>query len=44
MKTSTGFGFTEIMRKADRTRFPDWYARMSLLAPGYQPDARPRRA
>jgi hypothetical protein len=28
----TGFGFAEIMRRADHTRFPDWYARTSRLA------------
>jgi hypothetical protein len=25
-QTSTGFGFDEIMRKPDYTRFPNWYA------------------
>jgi hypothetical protein len=31
---ATGFGFDRIMRNADHTRFPAWYARSSLLAPG----------
>ena len=41
---SIGFGFDKIMRDADHTRFPDWYARSSLLAPGDQPAGKPRRA
>jgi hypothetical protein len=46
MKTSqtpTGYGFDQIMRSADHTRFPDWYARSSLLAPNRQPAAEPRQ-
>jgi hypothetical protein len=34
---STGFGFDEIMRSPDYTRFPTWYARSSYLAPGRGP-------
>ena len=30
-RTSTGFGFDKIMRTADHTRFPNWYARKNLL-------------
>jgi hypothetical protein len=32
--TSTGFGFEEIMRDPDYTRFETWYARYSFFAAG----------
>jgi hypothetical protein len=32
--TKTGFGFEEIMRNPDYSRFTDWYARFSFFAQG----------
>ena len=32
--TKTGFGFEEIMRNPDYSRFMNWYARFSFFAPG----------
>ena len=31
--TKTGFGFEEIMRNPDYSRFMNWYARFSFFAP-----------
>ena len=31
-----GFGFDEIMRDPDCSRFPTWYTQFSYLAPGRQ--------
>ena len=46
--SATGFGFDEIIRNADHTRFPRWYAQFNRLAPGHRaaakahPSERPR--
>lgn len=42
-RTPTGFGFDEIMRTAERSRFPEWYARTSRLDTGRQPTTPPHR-
>ena len=34
--SKTGFGFDEIMRNPDYTRFMSWYAQFSYLAPPCQ--------
>jgi hypothetical protein len=33
-RRATGFGFEEVIRDPDYTRFMAWYRRSSLLAPG----------
>jgi hypothetical protein len=35
--SKTGFGFDQIMRKPDYSRFPAWYATFSRLAPQQAP-------
>ena len=41
--TKTGFGFEEIMRNPDYSRFMNWYARFSFFAPAAWPAPTRRR-